>query len=106
MELFQQAVHESRDIQSLNNLAWMYLYEEENDDIALKLIKEAVKMNPSSYFPYNILGEIYIRQEQWKEAKEALRKSISINPSNEAYHNLAVANYKLGEVEEASEFFL
>ena len=106
MELFQQAVHESRDVQSLNNLAWMYLYEEENDDKALELIKEAVKMNPSSYFPYNILGEIYIRQEQWKEAKEALRKSISIQPSNEAYHNLAVAYYKLGELEEASEFFL
>ncbi|MFF2754466.1 tetratricopeptide repeat protein [Psychrobacillus sp. NPDC058041] len=106
MELFQQAVHESRDVQSLNNLAWMHLYEEEDDDKALELIKEAVKMNPSSYFPYNILGEIYIRQEQWKEAKEALRKSISIQISNEAHHNLAVAYYNLGEFEEASEFFL
>ncbi|EOP52800.1 hypothetical protein IKQ_02898 [Bacillus cereus VDM053] len=38
MELFQQAVRESRDVQSLNNLAWMYLYEEENDDKALELI--------------------------------------------------------------------
>ncbi|MGG3892062.1 tetratricopeptide repeat protein [Metabacillus fastidiosus] len=106
MELFQQAVHESRDIQSLNNLAWMYLYEEENDDKALELVKEAVKMNPSSYFPYNILGEISIRQEKWKEAKEVLRKSISIQPSNEAHHNLAIAYYNLGELEEASEFFL
>ena len=106
MELFQQAVLESRDVQSLNNLAWMYLYEEEDDDKALELIKEAVKMNPSSYFPYNILGEIYIRQEQWKEAKEALRKSISIQPSNEAHLNLAVAYFNLGELEDASEFFL
>lgn len=106
MELFQQAVYESRDVQSLNNLAWMYFYEEENDEKALELIKETVKLNPSSYFPYNILGDIYIKQEKWKEAKDALQKSISIQPSNEAYHNLAVAHYNLGELEEASELFL
>ncbi|AHA06594.1 hypothetical protein IEC_02458 [Bacillus toyonensis] len=61
MELFQRAVHESRGVQSLNNLAWMYFYEEEDDARALELIKEVVKLNPSSYFPYNILGEIYIK---------------------------------------------
>ncbi|MGG1140951.1 tetratricopeptide repeat protein [Bacillus mycoides] len=106
MELFQQAVHESRGVQSLNNFAWMYFYEEENDGKALELIKEAVKLNPSSYFPYNILGEIYMKQEKWEEAKEALQKSISIQPSDEAYHNVAVAHYNLGELEKASEFFL
>lgn len=106
MELFQQAVHESRGVQSLNNLAWMYFYEEENDGKALELIKEAVKLNPSSYFPYNILGEIYMKQEKWEEAKDALQKSISIQPSDEAYHNVAVAHYNLGELEKASEFFL
>ncbi|MBE7149361.1 tetratricopeptide repeat protein [Bacillus mycoides] len=106
MELFQQAVHESRGVQSLNNLAWMYFYEEENDGKALELIKEDVKLNPSSYFPYNILGEIYMKQEKWEEAKDALQKSISIQPSDEAYHNVAVAHYNLGELEKASEFFL
>lgn len=106
MELFQQAVRESRDVQSLNNLAWMYLYEEENDDKALELIREVVKLNPSSYFPYNILGEIYMKQKKWEEAKEALQKSISIQPSGEAYHNVAVAHYNLGELEKALEFFL
>ncbi|TKI90951.1 hypothetical protein FC699_23040, partial [Bacillus wiedmannii] len=29
-----------------------------------------------------------------------------IQPSDEAYHNVAVAHYNLGELEEASEFFL
>ncbi|PEJ42311.1 tetratricopeptide repeat protein [Bacillus wiedmannii] len=106
MELFHQAVHESRGVQSLNNLAWMYFYEEENDDKALELIKEVVKLDPSSYFPYNILGEIYTKQEKWEEAKEVLQKSISMQPSNEAFHNVAVAHYNLGELEKASEFFL
>lgn len=106
MELFQRAVHESRGVQSLNNLAWMYFYEEEDDDKALELIREVIKLNPSSYFPYNILGDIYIKQERWEEAKEVLQKSISIQPSDEAFHNLAVAHYNLGEFEKASEFFL
>ena len=47
-----------------------------------------------------------MKQEKWTEAKEALQKSISIQPSDEAYHNVAVAHYNLGELEKASEFFL
>lgn len=70
MELFHRAVHESRDVQSLNNLAWMYFYEEENDEKALELIGEVVKLNPSSYFPYNILGDIYMKQKKWEEGKK------------------------------------
>lgn len=106
MELFQQAVYESRDVQSLNNLAWMYLYEEDDNDKALELAKEAVNLNPSSHFPYSILGEIYMKQERWKEAKEALRNSILIQPTNEAHHNLGIAYYNLGELEQAADFFL
>ncbi len=74
MELFQQAVHESRDVQSLNNLAWMYFYEEENDDKALELIREVVKFNPSSYFPYNILGDIYMKQEKMDRSERSITK--------------------------------
>ena len=70
MELFQQAVHESRDVQSLNNLAWMYFYEEENDDKALELIREVVKLNPSSYFPYNILGKFTRNKKNGKKRKK------------------------------------
>ncbi|WP_071395104.1 tetratricopeptide repeat protein [Bacillus tuaregi] len=106
LELFRKAVEESRYVQSLNNLAWMYSYEEEDDEKALELIKEAIQMNPSSYFPYNILGEIYMRQKKWKLASYALLKSISIQPSNEAYHNLAVAKYYLGDLQTASDFFI
>lgn len=106
IELFHKALSESRNIQSLNNLAWMYSYEEENDLRALELIKEAIAMKPNSYLPYNLLGEIYLRQKKWKLASETLLKSISIQSSNEAFHNLAVAKYHLGDITEASNFFL
>lgn len=106
LELFRQAVEESRNIQSLNNLAWMYSYEEEDDQKALELLKEVIEMKPASYFPYNLLGEINLRQKHWKLASDALSESISIQPSKESYQNLAVAKYYLKELEEASDYFL
>ena len=39
-----------------------------------------------------------------EEAKEVLQKSISIQPSDEAYHNVAVAHYNLGELEKLQTF--
>ena len=45
-----------------------------------------------------------MKQEKWTEAKEALQKSISIQPSDEAYHNVAVAHYNLGELEKLQTF--
>lgn len=106
LKLFHQAANECRDIQSLNNLAWIYFYEEENEEKAFELIMEAVKMNPSSYFPYNILGEIYIKREQWQEAKDILEKSISIQPSNEAFLNLAGVYYQFGDLKKATKYYL
>lgn len=106
MELFHQAVNESRDVQSLNNLAWMYLYEEEDYAKSLELILEAVDMKPNHYFPYNILGETYIKLERWKEAKEALEKAISFQAAKETYENLAGVNIQLGELEEAAAHYL
>ena len=79
MELFHRAVHESRDVQSLNNLAWMYFYEEENDEKALELIGEVVKLNPSSYFPYNILGDIYMKQKSGKKRKKHSKNLFRFN---------------------------
>ncbi len=79
MELFHRAVHESRGVQSLNNLAWMYFYEEENDEKALELIKEVVKLNPSSYFPYNMLGEIYMKQKSGKKRKKYYKNLFQFN---------------------------
>lgn len=104
-KLFKKAVEESREVQSLNNLAWIYCYEEYKDDKAIPLLEEAISFNPSSYFPYNLLGEVYIRKEKWSIAKDVLQRSVNIHPSINGYNNLAVALYNLGELKEATEYF-
>ncbi len=106
LKLFKKAVEIKRDVQSLNNLAWVYCHEEDDDTSALPLLEEVINMNPNSHFPYNLVGEIYCRQEKWESAKEILERAISIQPSKTAYNNLAVANYHLGNIEDASRYFL
>ncbi|MFJ8064081.1 tetratricopeptide repeat protein [Psychrobacillus sp. NPDC096426] len=106
LKLFQKAVDKSRDVQSLTNLAWMYCYEEEEDTKAMSLLEETIIMKPSSHMPYNLLGEIYIRKEKWSSAKGVLSNSISIHPTKTAYNNLAIANYHIGNLKEASKYFL
>ncbi|MGN7479490.1 tetratricopeptide repeat protein [Solibacillus silvestris] len=104
--LFKKAVEISRDIQSLHNLAWIYCNEEDDDISALPLLTETINLNPKSHFPYNLLGEVYCRQGNWASAKDILEKAISLQPTKTAYYNLAVANYHLGNIENASKYFL
>ncbi|OZB98933.1 lipopolysaccharide assembly protein LapB [Paenibacillus sp. XY044] len=106
LALFKQAVEESRDVQSLTNLAWIYVHEEGDNEAALSLILEAVAQEPISYFPYNLLGEIYADMEKWKDASDILNRSLAIQPSDEAYNNLAVAKYHMGHIDEAADYFL
>lgn len=106
LKLFQEALRLSRNIQSLTNLAWIYCYEEYDDSKAISLLEEAVQMDPTSHFPYNLLGEVYLRFKKWEKAKDALEKSITIHPNKIAYNNLGVAHYHLGQIKEASNYFL
>jgi len=106
LKMFQEAVKISRDIQSLTNLAWIYCYEEYDDSKAIGLLEEAVNMNPTSHFPYNLLAEVYLRFKKWKNAKDMLEKSIAIHPTKIAYNNLGVVYYHLGQLKDASNFFL
>ncbi|BAQ09840.1 tetratricopeptide tpr_2 [Bacillus sp. OxB-1] len=105
LELFQEAVRRSRDVQSLTNLAWIYCHEEDEFEKALELAEEAIALKPSSHFPYYLQGELYGRLERWEEAKSAWEQALAIHESKTAWHNLAVASYELGKTAEASEQF-
>ncbi|MGF6356875.1 tetratricopeptide (TPR) repeat protein [Paenibacillus sp. 4624] len=106
LTLFQEALNDSRDVQSLTNLAWIYYHEENDVEAAIHLAQEAVALKPTSHFPYSLLGELLVLTERWEEAVVVLSDSIAVEPSQEAYNNLAVAKYHLGEWEEASTLFL
>jgi len=106
LALFQKALNDSRDVQSLTNLSWIYYHEEGDIEAAIELAQEAVALKPTSHFPYSLLGELLVQMERWEEAAVVLSDSIAVEPSKEAYNNLAISKYHLGELEQASALFL
>lgn len=103
---FLKAVNESRNVQSLTNLAWILSYEDDNDDEAIVILEEVVNLSPLSHFPYSLLAEIYLKRSRWDDALLLLIKSINIHPTLSTYSNLGIVYYHLGETKLASEFFL
>lgn len=106
LDQFQKAVQQERTVQSLTNLAWMYCNEMEEDEKAFPLLQEAISLNPTSPFPFRLLGEMDLREEKWLLAEKILIKSINIAPSRITYYNLGIAYYKLSQFKKAASYFL
>lgn len=102
---FTKATFKSRDVQSLNNLAYFYAKEKYDLKSAVSLLKEAVSLNPLSHFPYAMLGQILIEQEKHDEAISYLEKALEIEKTDENLYNLASCFYMVGKKEKASYYF-
>lgn len=103
--LLKKLAGEQPSVQSLNNLAWMYLREEEDPKTAKCLLEEILFLNPLSYFPYNMLGEIALAGKQYEEAEVYLTKSLQFQHSDEALINLGIALFYQSCFEEAAQQF-
>ena len=69
-------------------------------------IENCIKKFPKSFILFNILGAIYVGQNELKVAINHHKKSIEINPYYaEGYNNLGIAFQKLGLLEEAVKNF-
>lgn len=89
---------------------------QQEDEIAVKHLQEAVKINPLQIAPFVNLGEIFIRQEKIEDAVNNLKKAIELDPdekdagANRAramilgiYQVIKSDNQKLEEVKLATE---
>lgn len=101
----QQLAEKKPSVQSLNNLAYMYLREEEDRDTAEKLLLQALKLNPQSAYPYMMLGEIALHNRQYEQAKTYLQQAMAFTSTEEATYNLAIAYFNLGAYEQAAKTF-
>ncbi len=111
---FKKAVAIDPNVQSLNNLACFYYAEgepagggawETKEKQALEILKEVVKLNPSSVFPYSLLGEIYMTHHDYDKAYDVLKTAISIQPTFENLNNIGTYYYKKSMIKKASECF-
>ncbi len=103
--LLKKLAEETPSVQSINNLAWMVLREEEDRDESERLLKQVLALHPQSPFPYMMLGEIALHKYQFEQAKSYLETALAHGFTEEATYNLAIAHFQLGEFKEAAESF-
>ena len=103
--ILKKLAEEFPSVQSLNNVAWMYLHEEEEMDEAEKVLEQAIKLHPQSPFPYMMLGEIALHKRRFECAKTYLEIALVHGYTEEAMYNLAITHFKLGEYRKAAQQF-
>ncbi|MGF9772411.1 tetratricopeptide repeat protein [Priestia aryabhattai] len=75
------------------------------DEEAFDIVEDLLKNKPDHYFPYNLMGEMYIKEEKYEEAINVLKEGINLTPSLENLSNLGLCYYKKGMLPEAAECF-
>jgi serine/threonine-protein kinase len=70
---------------------------------ALSNFKRVVDLTPDNYVGYRSVGGLYLKLKDYKNAESALQKSLSLQPTDAAYSNLATLYYLQGRYVEASD---
>jgi tetratricopeptide (TPR) repeat protein len=83
------------------------VYHEQNDvDIAEKMFKAAIALNPENYHPYSTLGIFYGDIGKDYKSEKMLKKAIELNPTDGyAYFELGVLYCKIEEYDKAKAVF-
>ena len=100
--IFKRLAMTSPNVQTMNNLAWFYLNIEEDYEMAKTYLNEVIKLKPHSPFPFAMLGEIYLREEQFELAEQFLKRSIKIEETTSAFYNLAITYLNMQNLSEAA----
>lgn len=70
------------------------------------MIKEALASHPSAASLYQGLGNTFAEQKRWREAQEAYRSALSLDPENPDHHlNLAISHDELRQYPEAIQHY-
>jgi TolA-binding protein len=76
-------------------------FEKERYEEAIPFFKKSILKNPNDSVTYRARGVAYSKLGRYYEAIEALKQSIRIAPSSDAYVNLGTTYSKLGRYNEA-----
>jgi len=64
---------------------------------AINHLKESTRLYPDNYQAWYTLGQIYIKDDKWEDAIEALNQAVRINGKEPMYHMwLGISNYETG----------
>jgi tetratricopeptide (TPR) repeat protein len=95
---YRRALSDAPDSIPILNRLSSTLIHLDKDQEALPLLIRAKEISPDHPTPYTSLGKSYLKLKHFREAGEAFKESIQINPFNpEVHRGLAEAYERLGE---------
>lgn len=77
---YQKAIELKSDSIRYHYQLAVALVETEHLDAALDVLKAGLKLQPSDYHYYHLLGKCLAEKEQWQEAIANYQKALDINP--------------------------
>ncbi len=99
-----------REIEPQNPRIWSQiatLYNERNNDEAVKCYQQAIKLNPRYYLAYRGLGNYYLKKKDYANAEKYYSQAIATNEFRfgPIYKNRAIARIELGNKKGAVDDF-
>lgn len=94
-----------KDWELLWNFGWCYFKLERMDE-ARKYLTKAVRFSPGNHVCKYGLGQVYLKQKQYRKAERILCEALQIKEFHAARIGLALAYLAQGRVEEAEKTHL
>jgi len=95
---YRRALSETQDSIPVMNRLSAALIDLGRDQDALKVLQRILELAPDHPSPYTHLGQVYLRRNDFEQAKTAFEESLQINPFNPEIHvGLAHAYARLGD---------
>ena len=83
-----------------NNLACLFLKEDEGLEEAFKLINQAIRVKPRNSIILDNMGLVYYRKGLYEDAVSKFKKSVRFNPNNAStFYRLGLTYYQVQEIE-------
>lgn len=106
LDYFELSYNTKKTVKSIHNLSWYLYYEYGNIDRAFQLQKECLLLNPQSYYPYVLMGNLFLDKKQYKEALPYFKKGYSVENQKLVESTLGFTYFQLHEFEKAKEWFV
>ena len=113
IESYKQAIEINNNCsEAINNLACIYLDNNENLDEALELVNKAITLKPEEiWFYYDTLGWTYFKRKEYQNAKKNVEQAINVCQQDQeeflsiAYYHLALICFESGNKSKALEHY-
>ena len=110
VKLLEKVYQTKKTIKSTHNLAWFYYCEgcgeNSKPERAIEIQQECISMNPKSFYPYRLYGQMLLKNNQPLEAIKYLEIGYSKENCREIANNLGVLYAQQGDLHSCHDYFI